>query len=105
MTMEVEDGQPVSREYVFSSSSFYFLLGLLDECINIFRYIGDLEQEIKNLEDQITASETINSLPSTPTPVNIQVSGDTDSQISRREMIPERRERHSSNFVEGGGIR
>lgn len=81
------------------------LWSLPNECIDIPRYIGDLEQEIKNLEEQIAASDATNSLPSTPTPVHTRIPGHTNSRILQRDILPGRRERHSSNFVEGGGIR
>ncbi len=94
-----------SLESIYLPLPALLLLGLLSECTDIYRYIGDLEQEIKNLQNEIAASKTTNSLTGTPLPFNMQQSVYSNPQITQRDILPERREGHSSNFVEGGGIR
>lgn len=94
-----------SRESMCFLLPLLWRLGLTKGSTNIFRYIGDLEQEIKSLEGQIAAAETIYLTPGTPNPVNTRISGDKIPEIPQRDSLPERRERQSPNFVEGGGIR
>ncbi|KAJ5231771.1 uncharacterized protein N7469_006359 [Penicillium citrinum] len=82
MTLAVEDSEPIAREY-----------------------IGNLEQEIRDLEAELEASRSFNS-PSTPPPASrdAPIPEYLDSDGSRRAISLSKRKRQSPSFVEGGGI-
>lgn len=60
----------------------------------LIRYIGDLEREVRSLEEEVAAGDQDHSIPSSrvsPAPVEHTVSLDHQD--------------HSPNFIEGGGLR
>jgi hypothetical protein len=71
------------------------------------RYIGDLEEQIKEFEGQLTAMRSneavVISVPVTENTSNVQDRRiDTVHEISK---FNKQDSTHSPNFVEGGGIR
>lgn len=90
MTLSVDDNESVTRQYVIFLRVEYPQLLLIP--LYHTRYIGDLEQQVKSLENELAAARRIGHAsrePSAP-------AGPSDSQDHRE---------HSPNFIEGGGIR
>ncbi|KAJ5725452.1 uncharacterized protein N7483_006809 [Penicillium malachiteum] len=89
MTLSVDESDSVTRQY--AAHPYQEVNSPMANKV-IPRYIGELEQEVKSLEEELAESrshELISQESSTPLgPSN-----------------PQDRREHSPNFVEGGGIR